>query len=350
MNTLSRAIRTVLREEETGGDGSFGGGLAPAEGQIPAPTPQPTPTSDHRPSTSQIRAAQEIDDSSLDPDEDFMSIVGDMPESENFDEDQSPGTPPPTPQPPAQAPAAQPQPIQQPAPQKEEGIQPPSPVQPAQPNGEVQPSVGQPPEQSLQPPVQPQTPQEPQAPVGPTAEELQAQANAVRQQLVQSYTLDETALAQFEENPGEVLSTMAANLHMRVIQDITRGVMNTLPQIITTVVENQKRGQELEKQFFDKWPKLADRKAEAIEVAKLYRNVRKDLGPEAFIQEAGMHAMVLLGIPLDQAPQESSIGVVPSPQTPPVPPVQRGAPVIPGGAQPQRNLFEVLSEEDIADD
>ena len=350
MNTLSRAIRVVLREEETGGEGPFGGGLALAESSIPAPTPQSTPTSDHRPSTNQIRAAQEIDDSNLDPDEDFMSIVEDIVESENFDEDPSPGTPPPTSQPPAQAPAAQPQPIQQPAPQKEGGIQPQSPVQPAQPNGEVQSPVGQSPEQFLQPPIQPQAPQEPQAPVGPTAEELQAQANAIRQQLVQSYTLDETALAQFEENPGEVLSAMAANLHMRVIQDITRGVMNTLPQVISSVVESQKRGQELERQFFTKWPKLAERKAEAVEVAKMYRNMRKDLGPEAFIQEAGMHAMVLLGIPFDQAPQESSGGTAPSPQIPPVPPVQRGAPVIPGGAQPQRNLFEVLSEEDIADD
>jgi hypothetical protein len=346
MNTLLRAIRAGLREEEMGGEGSSGGGLAPAEGQVPAPTPQTTPTSDFRPSATQIREAQEVDDSDLDPAEDFMSIVGDGPEVEESDEGQSPGTPPPTLQPPAQAPAAQPQPPQQPTQQKEGEGQTPSPVQPARPEGEVQPPEGQTPEQSPQPPTQPQVPQEPQMPAGPTAEELQAQADAIRQQLVQNYTLDETALAQFEENPGEVLSTMAANLHMQVMQDITRGIMSTLPQVITNVVESQKRGQELEKQFFDKWPKLAERKAEAIEVAKMYRNMRKDLSPEAFIQEAGMHAMVLLGIPLDQAPQESA----PPPQTPPVPPVQRGAPVVPGGAQPQRNLFEVLSEEDIEDD
>lgn len=343
MKLTNFEVGSVLRVENGGEIPSGGVGETPAAATPPS-------TSNHVPSSSEIEAAQSVDDSHLDPVVDFGSLV----EADELNDEPSvsvPTVPVQTPTPTAPAtPASQQSSV--PTPQ-----QPVPSAVPQQPQGTPQtpqtplttPEAGATPAQVPQAPEQPQSPAPVPAYTPPTAEELQAQETALRNHLIQAYTLDENTLNIFDENPGQVLSTMAANLHMQVMRDVTQGIMGALPQFVQSITEGQRRGREWEDKFYARWPKLAERRGEVEQIAGMYRGLRKDLTPEKFIEEAGMHAMVLLGIPVETAEpmQSSQSGVVP--QVPPTPPIQRGAPVIPGSAQPKRNLFEVLAEEDILD-
>lgn len=181
-------------------------------------------------------------------------------------------------------------------------------------------------------------------PEPPTAEEMQARENAYLETLVGQYALDEETADALAVDPGKVYPELAAKLHMQVVRETTLGLMEFLPQIIGNVIKQNTDRDARETAFYGRWPKLAGHEQQVNLVAKMYREARPDLSPEDFIEQAGMHAMLMLGIPIEEAP-ETPVAVQPAASKPTVTsPPARPAPSVPGKPAAKGNTFTELAE------
>lgn len=187
-----------------------------------------------------------------------------------------------------------------------------------------------------QPPAAPQ----------PSYEEVRTKAYG---ELERSYAMPEKDLEDFITNPGPTLAKMAANLHLRVIENVAQLVQQQMSQF-PAMLEQQTAQRRQEEGFWGKfdgrWPGLrgADpqyRDKIAV-LGAAFRQINPKAGEEEFIEKVGAQASMLLGV----VPSTPTTQV--STQAPPTKPPARGGK--PGGSSAKMTPWEELAKDFIEDD
>lgn len=156
---------------------------------------------------------------------------------------------------------------------------------------------------------EPETPAEPvqesavptnQTPDGPPAEELLKQYVA---DLESSYSIPEELSEKLQTEPEKVLPKLAAQVHMRVAQEIYRYMQAQLPEFIDGYVQTMSREMQAKQAFFSKWPDLAPYEDKVVEIGMMYRKMNPKASPDEVIQRVGELATNMLGLNKQQPQQ-----------------------------------------------
>lgn len=183
---------------------------------------------------------------------------------------------------------------------------------------------------SQAPPAQPVTFEQHRTQHMPRLRELYAKSSVLT---------DPAMLEKIAANPAEmmnVLPDLAAQLHYEVTVSAYESVISAVPTLIAQVIQQRQVADDADKQFYTTWPKLRTSDPALVQkfdtaTASAIRSV-KHSNPNApmdqVIKQAGMLAMMTLGIPLEDpsAPPASpaaAVGtpgfVAPQPQAPAAP-------------------------------
>lgn len=111
------------------------------------------------------------------------------------------------------------------------------------------------------------------------------------------YKMTEEEAQEVLTSPEKVLPQLAARVHLEVVQNVLGTMAQTMPGVISGLLQAQKQNTEVMDQFFQKWPQL-DRvkdKATVYEVAKVYRQLNPQATMEEMFQAVGATAVVKLG-------------------------------------------------------
>lgn len=206
-------------------------------------------------------------------------------------------------------------------------------------------------------PIDTRTPEE----VQKALEEARAKAQV---ELEQAFRMTEEEEEQFQHNPGDVLSKMAAKLYLDIFNSLMQGVKTQLPSMVTSLMQQDSARKANQRKFYSAWPQLA--KAEYLPTIERIANNYRVMNPQAkeadAIREIGAQAWVALRLPLEELAQIAS-----KPTTPVVTPAQE-VPTLPANVhrmpasagnttqsakapvKPALNEFEQLAEELILDD
>lgn len=191
-------------------------------------------------------------------------------------------------------------------------------------------------------PQEPQTPQEPQEPAAQTPQPEQADAAPTPEQAQEApqppspeviakartdyvddlmkskYAMDDTAVQEFESNPGTYIPNALANLHANIVQESIGLILNRLPGLIRDQLGAIKVEEKHESGFFEKWPALKDPKymSDVKKAGMAFRQLNPQASVEEFYRAVGLQVSIMHGLPLDtvvkpagsDTPQEESVG------------------------------------------
>ena len=187
-------------------------------------------------------------------------------------------------------------------------------------------------------------------PVQVTEAEQQArdleQYNSDVSNLTQFYTLNEDERAQLESDPAEALPVLAAKMHYQVVNAVTQGIMQTLPQVIGNYSQQQKQNDTYQQQFFDKWSQLSPEKhmQDVMRIGQVYRSQNPQATFDQFINDVGSQIVVMHGLQNVQPQAQQA-----APQQQMLPPDQPGGVSTPAASQQApvsaSNMWEELSSE-----
>lgn len=196
-----------------------------------------------------------------------------------------------------------------------------------------------------------------------TQEEIQSEITkareTAREKLVESFKLTDEQVEQFEEDPAQVLSNMAADLYLDIYDSISQGIRTQMPTMVNGILQQQRAVQAAEQQFYGKWPQLA--KAEYRDtvqrISTAYHSQNPNTDSETAVKEIGAQAWVALRLPLDELmahTQDAPVNHMPTHVAPPPSHTPASAGNAPQSARaPQAapmNEFEQLASELLIDD
>lgn len=199
------------------------------------------------------------------------------------------------------------------------------------------------PPQKTQPPASAQqvseAPQQAaQAPAPAVAEDDIVQLRQQYQETLRSkdYTLSpEDALA-FVTEPETAVPRFAAQLHMRVMQDVgsaIRAALSTVPTMMEQMVTSQQQDQAARSEFYGEWPGLEKHHDTVLQVMQLVRNAQPAATKEQVIRTTGILVATQLGVDPSQLRKQSS-----NAQQPPVARQQTQLPPQPAGLGSSKNV------------
>lgn len=209
------------------------------------------------------------------------------------------------------------------------------------------PSQVQQPQTPQQPVAQPpSTPEAPQPPIN--VEELRA---AYAQSLSQDYAITPDDALLLSTQPEVALPRLAANMHLRVMQDVIRHVQTVfagVPQMLSQQMEQQRAEQEAKQEFYSAWPGLSSHHDRVVSNAALVRQANPQATRAQVIEMAGMMTAMALG--LDPAAVRTAQQVAAQHtirQTPGIPPRPAAVGSSPSMAPTSsNNIFESFADED----
>jgi hypothetical protein len=153
---------------------------------------------------------------------------------------------------------------------------------------------------------------------------------------------------------------MAARLHYEVQMAAHNGLVGVMPGMIEHFIQQKEASTKANDKFYGKWTKLkeaitADPKKEDTvrQAIKAYKNANPAADMDMVINQAGMLAMISLGIPLEipgTSQQQQTGGNPPPPRSPPPRPAGAGSvahvsqPAPPGAGGDEGNIFADLAE------
>lgn len=195
-----------------------------------------------------------------------------------------------------------------------------------------------------------------------TPEQVTAEITKARQtaheKLVESFTWTEEQAEQFEENPGAVMSNMAASLYLDLFDSISQGLNANMPGMVQGIMHQQVAVQAAEEQFYGAWPKLSnpEYRETVNRIATAYRQQNPTTDNATAVREIGAQAWVALQLPLDELVALTQTVQPPAAETVIVPPTH--VPASAGNApiaahQPasgESNDFVSLADELLLDD
>ncbi len=205
---------------------------------------------------------------------------------------------------------------------------------PAEPEPEPTPEPT--PEVQPEPVTEPVTEQEPVPQISP--EEYRKQYEEWRtgaiKQLETYFTPDEETVAQFEENPGQMLAHFAARVYLDSVQMSQQAIMQQLPQAVNVAHQARQSNEVAEKQFAEKWPQLdltnGEHMKTIIALASSYRQANPQAQLADTITHVGAQAMVALKVPQGTVVEEA-------PEDPPAKPFKPAGQSAPRAAKPSRS-------------
>jgi len=257
-------------------------------------------------------------------------------------------------------------------PPSEKPVVPASPVPPADPgivppaSAAVPPSTGAPASQPGQQPGQPPTaaPEQPapaataQEPPAPPAEPVDWEKHRKEflPKLTDLYKLTDQEAESLRTEPEKVYPAMAARLHYEVQAATYNSLLQVLPQIVSGLLESRQAADQADTAFYSSWPKLSKTEKSHTEAIRnsirAYRNANPKADMGTVIKNAGLMAMMSLGLPLDLpgAPVPLTTPLVPS--APPRPAGAGGTGHVPRPAGPggggSDNVFTDLANDVLA--
>lgn len=165
--------------------------------------------------------------------------------------------------------------------------------------------------------------------------------------LAELYKLSDDEVEAFRTNPGETLPKFAANLHYQVQAAVFNSVLQALPQVLDTAFNQRRAVDEADNAFYTRWPKLKNNQYSetVVNSIRAYRAANPNAKMDKVIEQAGLMAMISLGL----NPQEVVAAATPSVTPPPAPrPAGIGAaghvvPIAPAGGE-EENIFTALAE------
>jgi len=199
-------------------------------------------------------------------------------------------------------------------------------------------AVEQPPEEptiDLAPVEEPKVPEK-------TPEELEALRTQAQGELRKSYELSSDEAEAMLSEPERVLPELAARVHMQVYEQVVRGVIAQLPQMVTGIIAQDRQVRSSEDEFYTRWPKLKEHKDQVAQVATLWRQLNPQATTTIAVENIGRHAMIALGYTPDGAVEAPKETPVPGAPPPPAPVVSA---VPPAPAVKSSNQFEQLADE-----
>lgn len=188
--------------------------------------------------------------------------------------------------------------------------------------------------------------------------EITKARETARESLVESLKWTEEQTEQFEEDPGAVMTSMAADLFLDLYDSISQGLRSQMPGMVQGMMAQQKAVAAAEQQFFGAWPQLA--KAEYREtvdrISNAYRQQNPSMDDATAVKEIGAQAWVALRLPIEELMAHTQDVPTPTPSTPVITPTHVPAsagntlqsartPVVATG-----NEFENLADELLLDD
>lgn len=213
----------------------------------------------------------------------------------------------------------------------------------AQPEEEVVSESPTTPEQP-QEPAQVSTPQEPQAPVQSAPSAAPEQLAEFRRQALESlthgYKLSEEDAQSFIDNPAEALPKFAAELHLRVYDQVVKSVAGQLPQLVKTLSTQQAVEVQKRNEFFSKYSDLEPFEAEVTNLAAFWaqQNPGKPVDQDKLARIA--RAALNLPAPSGEQPRAQNQVV----RTP------AAAPVVPSNQAPPQNIWQQMAEDILNDE
>ena len=179
-----------------------------------------------------------------------------------------------------------------------------------------------------------ETPPEPPAP-RQTEEERRAIRGQVVEQLTQKYQLGKEEAEAWELNPVEVLPKYAAELHMRIYDDVVNSVVQQMPGLMDWHLKAKEDRAARENTFFSAWPELKGYDREVTQIAQMWRQMNPTADEKTAIESIGKIALGALDL-RREAP--------PVPAASPPSDVGRGSPPVPSRSTQagSRNPFEAL--------
>lgn len=178
-----------------------------------------------------------------------------------------------------------------------------------------------------------------------------------RENLVDSFKWTEDQEADFEADPGKVMSNMAADLFLDLYDSISQTLRTQMPGMVSGIIAQADAVRQNEQRFYNAWPKLAkpEFRATIDRISTTYRQQNPTMDNETAVKEIGAQAWVALRLPIEElvaqsqavAPEITSPVVVPLhvPASAGNAPVAARAPVTDTG-----NEYEQLANELLQDD
>lgn len=185
----------------------------------------------------------------------------------------------------------------------------------------------------------------------PSAVDHTQQREQYRQQLIAGYKLSEEDAEAFDLNPAEALPKFAAELHLRVLENVMATVQNVLPNQMSTIIAQQTTAKQNEDEFFAQWPELKGHNALIGQKATEFRQKNPQASKEDAIRMVGFNTLISLGVDPVQAAERLRKGInPPAAQSAPTPkPHVPTASVRTGGVQrtqpPADNIWQEMLED-----
>ena len=174
-------------------------------------------------------------------------------------------------------------------------------------------------------------------------QEIDKSRDVFTEALTQHYAMSEEDASAVLTEPEKVLPQLAARVHLEVVQNVLGTIAQTMPAVVTGILEAQKQQTGLVDQFFEKWPTL-DRGSDlgpVMELGRIWRQHNLQGTPEEFIQKVGAMAVVQLG-KLPAGGSAQPVGAVAPQKAAAYQPAARApSPVQP---QPAPNPWEAMAE------
>ena len=185
-----------------------------------------------------------------------------------------------------------------------------------------------------------ETPPAPETPQLSDTQRQELRSQAV-EQLAKSYEFDEETAAELETNPAKVIPKLAAELQVRVYENVVSTIMQQLPGALDGVVRSKETAARRENAFFSRWPELKGYKKQTLQMAQMWRQMNPSASEDVAIEEVGKVAMAALGLTGAQVQAAAEPASVQRTLTPPTaPPVQRTT-----ASTKSKNPFEALAEQ-----
>lgn len=196
-------------------------------------------------------------------------------------------------------------------------------------------------------PSQPQGEESPESRGG----DLTAAREQAQGELVKQYALSSEDADKFLTEPEAVLPQLAANLHVQVVESITR----ILPALLPSLLDQHRQAERAEEAFYAKVgevdPRLvAEHRARVADIRPMFEKMNPSLQGEELAAALGKTAAQLLGL----APAEAAAAAVPAAAPAPKPAPPRPASTGGGAGAPpkkeERNEFELMAADDLLND
>lgn len=181
------------------------------------------------------------------------------------------------------------------------------------------------------------TPQEPRTPERqepePSAEDRDRLRAQAVEMLEREYALDDRMKAEFNDDPASALPKLAAQVHMRLMDDVYGAMYQTFPQLYQRMQGVDSVRQSFTQDFDKTWPGLKQHRQEVQRSIQLIRaqDPNRQLSNEDLINEAGVMTALRLRVPTDQARGQAQTQQSQSSGAPQEPAPKPFTPASPGG-------------------